>query len=686
MNNIFLSLIIFFICNVNSIFAQNSNMVDSKIEHTPDSIIFQTYIDSIEKYVYRDSRKIIEYKLLCEAMMAQGKELSNANRFDFVIQNIYYQYTKDELIKVAEIIESNRKMMKLDGISSAKKKSFKYLDGYTAMIMGDSELAQESFHQLLEDAIEQNDYQMMYKSTCSLGEVFIRQNQLKVAEKHLLDALKTSSYLDKNSTLRVHVFLEIVKLYIKEKAFDKADHYNDIGMNLSDSLNMLDFKFDFLLNKIVLLTNKNKIIAAENFYQDALALAKLMENFSYERQCKEVYAKILDAKTNYNSALRIYDELIEEEEKEQNVQTALLMYYDSAHKIAGKNGNNAKAYRYLLKSNEIKENLDLEEQLQKTKYVQIKFQAQQKEKENKILTAQILQKKSQNQLLYALALIFALLIILLFRTVVQKRNYNQQLQKEVKIRTQEFEKANILLSKSNEELNQFNNILSHDLKEPLRSIVGFSSLAKKEAGDNNRLAEYLNFINKSGRQLNQLIDDVAVFQNIGNQYVDEYKYIDLNKVTQSILESIQPILNEKNAKVNFSNLPTIYSNSSIVFIVFKNLIENGIKYNQSDVPTINIKYQQNEKSHTFLFQDNGIGIASEFHEKVFGMFKRLNDRGTYEGSGLGLNIVKKIMDKIDGDIKILTSEEEKGSVFEVSFPLNEDKESHLYKMKIPNSN
>lgn len=680
-----LTIILVLAC-VNVVFTQAKNSIDLTIENIPDSTLFNNYLDSIEKYVYQDSRKMIKYKLLCEEMISSGKELSNANRFEFVIQSIYYQYTQDNTLEAFRIIETNKKMLDLDGISHSQKQGFKYLDGYTSMILGNIDIAQATFYQLMAKALEKKDTSSLFQALNSLGETYERQQDYDNAEKYYLDSYHLIKKMENRENSKIHVFLILTNLYLNKDDLSNAEYYNSFALNLADSLKVLDFKFDLLLQKVDLLIKKKQVLSAEKTYQEAFSLAKEMNNSHYFNVCNKTYAKILVAEKRHEEALRIYDELIEKEEVGQRVLPKLLDFYQSAHTIANKNNNIEKAYQYLLKANKVQDSLNLTEQLQKTSFLKIKFDVEQKEKENEILMAQISRKKFQNNFLYALAFIFLMFIMILFGSIAQKRRYNKRLKEEIKNRTKALEKANTLLSKSNEELNQFNNILSHDLKEPLRSIVGFSSLAKKQSGENRLLNEYLDFINKSGKQLNQLIDDVANFQKIGSDYFDEYKKIDTNHIVRTIINGIEPSLEERNAKVVFSNLPIIYSNQSLVFLVFKSLIENGIKYNESLVPTIQIKYEKKPDMHCFLFHDNGIGIDPEFHEKIFGMFKRLNDRKAYNGSGLGLNIAKKLMDKVEGDISIVTSNEGIGSIFEINFPIIKDNDIYSYKLDIPNSN
>lgn len=107
-------------------------------------------------------------------------------------------------------------------------------------------------------------------------------------------------------------------------------------------------------------------------------------------------------------------------------------------------------------------------------------------------------------------------------------------------------------------------------------------------------------------------------------------------------------------------------------MLFKNILENSIKFNQNEIPEISIRYYQETDNHCFEFKDNGIGIAQEFHQTVFDMFKRLNTRDVYIGSGLGLSTIRKMIEKMDRTIEVFESKPNHGSTFLVTFPIIED--------------
>lgn len=236
----------------------------------------------------------------------------------------------------------------------------------------------------------------------------------------------------------------------------------------------------------------------------------------------------------------------------------------------------------------------------------------------------------------------------------------------------QLEVTNKNLSKSNEELERFAHIASHDLKQPLNNIIAFSSLLERSMiNEDEKKKMYLGFITKGAKRMNTLIKDVLEYSSI-NQAKSIQRDVDLNLVVQEIKESILTELTAKNAMINVENeLPTIWGVKTRLFLVFKNLIENGIKYNRSEFPIVTINYQKDASFHQIAFSDNGIGIDEKYFPKLFVMFSRLENHKDFEGTGLGLSLCKKIIENLDGKIE-LNSELGKGSTFTVYIPIQEN--------------
>lgn len=227
------------------------------------------------------------------------------------------------------------------------------------------------------------------------------------------------------------------------------------------------------------------------------------------------------------------------------------------------------------------------------------------------------------------------------------------------------------LLKRNSELERFAFIVSHDLKTPLHNVIKFSGLlkAKLKANKTAYVDDYLGFIIDSGKRMNRLIEDVLVFARLSTaDPEDEGSIIVLSDLIDDITLSIATYLESRKAVVEISApLPHIRQNYSKMLMLFKNLIENGIKYNESAVPTVKIYGKTGQHFYSVFVEDNGIGIEPEFFDKVFQMFARLHPQTTYEGSGLGLAIAKKLVDEFGGQISLL-SEPQTKTVFRIDIP------------------
>ena len=246
---------------------------------------------------------------------------------------------------------------------------------------------------------------------------------------------------------------------------------------------------------------------------------------------------------------------------------------------------------------------------------------------------------------------------------------NDELEERVQQRTLELELSNKELIEKNKALERFTFIASHDLKEPLRNISSFSSLVKKRMSNvKGEIGEFLTIIQHNAHRMHTLIEDILEYSRISN-HSKRLDSISTIEIVKEIEERTNTLLKEKNGQLVYEQLPRIRGDRTQTYLLFKNLIENGIKYNESIHPVVQIEYKQFGQKHQFTFIDNGIGIPTEYHSSIFNMFTRLHDRSKYDGSGLGLSICKNIIHKQGGEIQVL-SEPNKGSRFVVLLPIS----------------
>ena len=244
-------------------------------------------------------------------------------------------------------------------------------------------------------------------------------------------------------------------------------------------------------------------------------------------------------------------------------------------------------------------------------------------------------------------------------------------ERESKLLKEKNEEINIYARKlevSNNSLNQFAHVASHDLREPLRMVTSYMQLLKQTMGDqiNPMQQQFIGFAVDGAQRMEHLILDLLRLAKVdANPQIER---VDIAAVIGEVRSNLEVLLKEKNAQILAADMPLIMADRTQVMQLFQNIIGNGIKYNESPAPTITIGYSKGDKEATLSIADNGIGIPPEYREKAFQIFKRLPTAKQYQGSGIGLAICKKIVDGLGGSIAI-DDADGGGTVFEISVPV-----------------
>ncbi len=250
----------------------------------------------------------------------------------------------------------------------------------------------------------------------------------------------------------------------------------------------------------------------------------------------------------------------------------------------------------------------------------------------------------------------------------QKRILEEQTA-EIEAKNRALEKIEEKLKDSNAELENFAFAASHDLKEPLRMIGMYTQLTRKRLVgklDDNTF-EFMSFITDGVSRMQVLLDDLLNYSRLGKKQ-DDIKDVDLNNVLFVVIHNLMMAMKETGTSISANQLPIIQGSSTEMIQLFQNLIANAIKFRQKDrTPHIIITMNEQQDTYVLCFEDNGIGIKKEYQEKVFNIFERLHTRNEYEGSGIGLATVKKIVQNSGGKIW-LTSTEGVGTCFYFSLP------------------
>ncbi|MDB5253001.1 MAG: histidine kinase [Flaviaesturariibacter sp.] len=269
-----------------------------------------------------------------------------------------------------------------------------------------------------------------------------------------------------------------------------------------------------------------------------------------------------------------------------------------------------------------------------------------------------------------------------FTDIHEQKMLSELLENKVEERTRALIAANRELEETNNDLQQFTAIASHDLKEPLRKIQFFGSRVIETLGDRaDDVVQYLQKINQSSNRMSRLIDDVLNFSKLSQANL--FAPTDLNAVLDELVVDLELLIRDTGARIDRTPLPMIDANAGLMRQAFQNIISNALKFSRPGVPPeIRITGETVEAldAHAaatpdgpfcrISIADNGIGFDVRYLAKIFSIFQRLHTRDKYEGTGIGLAITKKIVQKHQGTITA-TSREGEGSCFIIVVPVRQ---------------
>lgn len=311
--------------------------------------------------------------------------------------------------------------------------------------------------------------------------------------------------------------------------------------------------------------------------------------------------------------------------------------------------------------------------LEKKKLADQVFVAQQNTKISKVRT-----ESSKQMRVGFIALVSALLFIFVY--VISKNNKRKQKSKLLKsrveerraaleLRSKQFEEQTIKLKAVNEELERFAYIASHDLKTPLRNISSFLGLVRRRLPEQDKEAvgEYVDIALDNAKQMHHLVTDVLEFSKVYKDSNVKCKEVTISDIVQSSMLSMKNEIDSRNASITCDGDAVLYLPAGTLEQVLGNLLSNAIKYNKSSLPYAKVVVVDMGDTVRVTVTDNGIGISEEYYKSIFEVFKRLHTSEEFEGTGVGLASVKKVVDRVGGVISV-ESEINVGTTFTVDFP------------------
>lgn len=243
----------------------------------------------------------------------------------------------------------------------------------------------------------------------------------------------------------------------------------------------------------------------------------------------------------------------------------------------------------------------------------------------------------------------------------------EELEKRVLERTAE-------LARSNQDLQNFASIVSHDLQEPLRKVTTFADLLQAEYADKleGDGEVYLNYIVDAAARMRVLIQDLLAYSRVATK-ASPFERIDLSDIVQGVVSDLQIRIDETGGQVILSDLPQVDADPIQMRQLFQNLIGNALKFHKNEVvPVVNVEGEiiagKEQDLCCLMVSDNGIGFEQRYSEQVFDIFQRLHDREAYEGSGVGLTICRRIVERHGGEIWAESVLGE-GTTFKIQMPV-----------------
>jgi PAS domain S-box-containing protein len=252
-------------------------------------------------------------------------------------------------------------------------------------------------------------------------------------------------------------------------------------------------------------------------------------------------------------------------------------------------------------------------------------------------------------------------------------NVTEVKQKEAELEetTRQLEEYSRDLKRSNTELEQFAYVASHDLQEPLRMVASYCQLLKRRYADklDESANEFIGFAVEGAVRMQRLIMDLLQYSRVGHRG-EAFAPLSAKEVVDAAMLNLEAAIGDAGARIEVGELPEINGDRTQLVQLFQNLMGNAIKFRRDEPPVVRVSAVQDGTFALFTVEDNGIGIEKEFVEKVFLIFQRLHERDKYSGTGIGLAIVKKVVERHGGKVWI-DSTPGQGSRFQFTLPLVE---------------
>lgn len=665
-----------FMLSILPLFAKKSYCLHTAYFQTlhPQAMLAEHLLSSGEQLMEQEQwRESLYYLLKADKLYRCTNDTPNIIRTKHALYGAYYKLGIldsatlyiDQMLDRSEAVEDFEAEMKAWNCKA---------------ILYQTDLELDSAHLALSYAYELATHLHDKKSQASfssnLGIVFGLQGHFEKAEEYFRKAYELG-IASNDTTLMALGANNLTRVFTEAAQYDSATYYSHKAYRYAQAVRAkkphsyykaIDFQ-------ALLALRKGNLEYAEKKYQE---LARIYENLQETVFLAEVYARLAEinlARKDPQTAIKyarqnldLLKDLRADEAREKALLTLMQAYRDIEDFRA--------AYYFSEQYQQLRDSAYNEKLAQLVSEMNNNFELANTERENARLLIEAHHNEAARRNWTIIALIAGLVIVLAAGTILffileveHKKKLTRKLEAEVQERTAALWESNKKLKSYVDELQTFSYISSHDLKEPLRNISGFVRLLEKRIGHelDVQSLEFMGYIKRNAAQMHEMLEDIQTYSTIdhGNSSTES---VSLSKIMTNVTDSLESLLDEKNAVVTFQNLPNITANESQLFMILKNLVENGVKYNNSQPPLIQVSYHREANAHLIQVKDNGIGIANEYHEQIFQLFKRLHNRSEFSGTGMGLSISRKMAQRHGGQLSLHKSAPEE-TIFELRLPL-----------------
>ena len=492
-----------------------------------------------------------------------------------------------------------------------------------------------------------------YMGMCNnnIGNIYKDLNNFPKAYEHYKKASE-AYLLDKDSIQIVNVNLNIGATYLDEEKYDQAIQilYKTLEDTKSIGFNpLIPVIYNNLASCHINLGNYD---LAEKNNRLAIKYAQLNNNKLDEFQANFLISEIYLRRKKYTEAILLAQKTYAQAKKYRQVDLMadILKVLYTAHKSVN---HFEQSLHFLELYNSYQDSLFNEDRLKLplSKDFEYKLKKQKREQTIQQEKEKLAYESSlafKNLMLYVLGiglLVLGFLAFVMYQMIKAKRLAERELENKNKVLKKYIE--------SNIQLEQFAHIASHDLKSPLRTVGSFSSLLKRRAASklNENELEYLDMISNAAKLMWNLVDDLMVYSQV-NALQMNLESKNVNSLLNEVIANLDFSIKEKNAIINISQMPQVAMvDETKIRQVFQNLIANSLKFMPAGTtPKIKIDCKEEGNFWKFSVQDNGIGISEDYHDKIFKPYQQLHTKDKFEGTGMGLAICKKIIEKHGGTI------------------------------------